>query len=346
LESSGKTKIVLVTGAGGFIGGHVVREFLAQGWRVVAAVHRRVPAWLQELDARGSVRLVQADLCDDRQVQSLAAVPGWGPLAAIVHCAGRASDVGWDRAFRRANLESVRHLGRLARAESIPRFVFISTTDVYGLRDFHGETEDQLALRAFPANPYPAYKIAAEHWLRANLESERCVILRPAQVWGPGDTTLTRRIIDFLRWSPWIVHFGKWKGSNRWPLAHVQNVATACFLAATEPSAAGQTIQVLDDEVTTMDDWYRQVAALYLPGKRFRTLTLPMALGVCIGLPVRWLSTLLNRAHPLMDPTDYAVHAVGANLDFDNTRFRTLFQTAGRRLVTRAEGLQELRLQN
>jgi hypothetical protein len=47
-----------------------------------------------------------------------------------------------------------------------------------------------------------------------------------------------------------------------------------------------------------------------------------------------------------MDPTDYAVHAVGANLDFDNTRFRTLFQTAGRRLVTRAEGLQELRLQN
>jgi hypothetical protein len=126
----------------------------------------------------------------------------------------------------------------------------------------------------------------------------------------------------------------------------VQNVATACFLAATEPSAAGQTIQVLDDEVTTMDDWYRQVAAIYLPNKRFRTLTLPMALGVCIGLPVRWLSTLLNRAHPLMDPTDYAVHAVGANLDFDNTRFRTLVQTAGRRLITRAEGLQDLRLQN
>jgi hypothetical protein len=33
-------------------------------------------------------------------------------------------------------------------------------------------------------------------------------------------------------------------------------------------------------------------------------------------------------------------------LYFDNTRFRTLVQTAGRRLVTRAEGLQELRLQN
>ena len=34
---------VLVTGAGGFIGGHIVRRFAAEGWKVSGLVHRRQP---------------------------------------------------------------------------------------------------------------------------------------------------------------------------------------------------------------------------------------------------------------------------------------------------------------
>jgi nucleoside-diphosphate-sugar epimerase len=343
-ESFGEMNTVLITGAGGFIGGWVVREFLAQGWRVLAVVHRHVPAWLHEQEAAGRLRLITADLGDASQVAALTTTPA-GPerVAAVVHCAGRASDVGWDREFRRANLDAVRHLGRQALAEQVPRFVFLSTTDVYGLHDFHGEDEETLPLGAFPRNPYPRYKIEAERWIREAMAPGSYVILRLAQVWGVGDTTLTQRIVGFLRGSPWIVHFGKWGGANRWPLAHVRNVAAACYLAATAAPAAGRAIHVLDDERTTMDEWYRRVAEIYLPGKQFRTVTLPMAFGAALGLPVEWMSSALNLAHPFVDPSYYALHAVSANLDFSNTRLCNLFAYAGRRLVTRAEGLDELR---
>lgn len=336
-------KVALITGAGGFIGGYVVREFLAQGWRVLAVVHHTVPDALEKLAATGSVTLLRVDLTKpDAMSDALSTMGGDGPQA-LIHCAGRASDVGWRSSFRRTNLEAVQHLGRLALANGIPRFVFLSTTDVYGLRDFHGEAEEELPLQAFPGNPYPESKIAAEQWLRTAMAPERYAILRPAQVWGAGDTTLTRRIVDFLRWSPWIVHFGSWRGANRWPLAHVRNVAAACYLAAVEPAMAGRAINVLDDERTTMDEWYRLITEIYLPGKRFRTITLPMAVGAGIGLPVEWISSALNLAHPFMDPTYYALHAVSANLDFSNRRLRELFAAAGRRLVTRDDGLRELR---
>lgn len=336
-------KAALITGAGGFIGGYVVREFLAQGWRVLAVVHNAVPDALVKLEATGSVTLLRADLTGPDALRGVLSPADGDDLQAVIHCAGRASDVGRRRSFHRTNLEAVKNLGRLILANGIPRFVFLSTTDVYGLRDFHGEAETELPLGAFPHNPYPEFKIAAEKWLRATMAPESYAILRPAQVWGVGDTTLTRRIVNFLRCSPWIVHFGKWRGANRWPLAHVRNVAAACYLAAVEPAMAGRAINVLDDERTTMDEWYRLVAEIYLPGKRFRTIALPMAVGAGIGLPVQWISSALNLKHPFMDPSYYALHAVSANLDFSNRQLGELFAAAGRRLVARDAGLGELR---
>ena len=343
-ESCSDMPAVLVTGAGGFIGGWVVRECLSRNWTVRAAIHQHVPLWLREHERADRLRLVTVDLEDPGQVAAMG-LPSEGirNFDALIHCAGRASDVGWRGRFRRANLEAVQHVGRWVMQQPACRLVFLSTTDVYGLRDFQGEGEESLALGAYPCNPYPWFKIEAERWIRETMPPDRYVILRPAQVWGVGDTTLTRRIVAFLRNSPWIVHFGKWRGGNRWPLAHVRNVATACVLAGTTTAFAGQAIHVLDDEYTTMDDWYRLVAGIYLPGRRYRTITVPMALGAMIGVPVEWISSGLNLAHPFMDPTYYALHAVSRNLDFGNQRLKELFADAGERLVTRSEGLEELR---
>jgi len=334
----------LITGAGGFIGGAIVREFLAQGWNTIAVVHRHVPVALQRLADEGALRLLQADLGDAHAVGTLftgddnATVPD-----VIVHCAGRASDTGWRRAFRRANFDATRHLGQAVLEHGIDRFVFISTTDVYGLRDTSGEDEDTLPLQAYPRNPYPEFKILAEQWIRDHLPASRHVILRPAQVWGPGDTTLTPRLVNFLRHSAFIVHFGPWRGMNRWPLAHVRNVAGAAFEVAVSPSVAGQALNVLDNEHTSIDAWTRLIAETYLPGRRFRTLHLPLWAGAAIGRPVSLASNLLNRSRPLTDPSHYALHAVSANLDFSNARLRRLFADSGRPMITREEGLRELR---
>jgi nucleoside-diphosphate-sugar epimerase len=338
-------KHVFITGAAGFIGGYVANRFVDEGRHVLALVHRTGSPNLDRLARDGRVTLIHGDATDAagirRQLDARLAGSN-ARLDAIVHCAGRASDVGRRREFRHANLESVSSLAALAAAMDVRRFVFVSTTDVYGLGDFNGESEDELPLRAHPRNPYPEFKIAAEAVVRNALPAARHAIVRPAQVWGVGDRTLTPRIVEFLRASPAIVHFGRWRGRNRWPLAHVKNVAETIFLAAERDEAAGQAINVVDDERTTMDEFYRLLAAVYLPHKTFRTINCPFILGQGMGLILSGLSNLMNLDRPLMDPSFYALYAVSRNLDFSNARMRRLMAAAGRVPFTRAAGLQQL----
>lgn len=314
---------VLVTGAAGFIGFHTAREFLRRGWTVHAMTHRKPLPTPEDSEAARRVVEVKADITDIESLETVFTSSA-GPFDAVVHCAARASDVGRRSAFCRANYDAVRYLGDLSMRHEVGRFVFISTTDVYGMRDFNGETEEELDYDPRPQGFYPMFKILSEKWIRANLPKDRYSIVRPAAVWGEDDPSMTKRVRDFLAWSPWIVHFGKWRGQNRWPKVHVDTIARANYLAATLPEAAGEAFHVLDEEWTSVDEFYRFVAARFLPEKRIKTITLPLWMGICFGAVVTTVSNLLNLKEPVLDPSLYAVRVVSSNLDFSAAKYRRL----------------------
>ena len=138
---------VMVTGAAGFIGSWIVEEFVAQRWRVLALVHRKEEARWQRHVESGSVVPIQSDVTDlqwlrTHVTQAMDAM-GHG-IDVVVHAAGRASDVGRRSAFRRLNLDGVRNVVEVVQSFGVDRLVFVSTTDVYGVRDFHGESEEDL----------------------------------------------------------------------------------------------------------------------------------------------------------------------------------------------------------
>ena len=310
---------VLVTGAGGYIGSNAAEYFANAGYRVVGTVRRHVA----ERFARLGAKAVQADLTDAESIPRLfAEAPDY-----VVHIAARASDVGRDEWFREANYEAVKRLASAAMERGVRRFVYLSTSDVYGLHDFHGESEDELPFDEGATNPYPKYKILSEKWLAANLPPERFSCVRPCVVYGRGDTSITPRTVAYLKNSPMVFHFGKWRGRNRWPLAHVENVCRALHAAMVLPEAGGKGVTVLDSKRTTLDEYYHGIAREFLGGKRLRECALPM----WAIRPVAWLSTVLsrNREHPLFDPTLYALDTVSHDLDFSNRRMLAWFAAAG-----------------
>ncbi len=373
---------VIITGATGFIGAACVHEFLARGWTVTALGHRppraRRPGGaphdpgthdsgthdagphgagrhgagrpdagrLEHLRGRAGLHLAWGSITErEALVEVLATAIGRaaGRCDALIHCAGRATDVGRDHQFRAANLTGVENVCHAVDRLRIGRLVHLSTTDVYGVRDFTGadETTPHDNNRR---NPYPKYKILAERHIRDTLPRDRYVILRPALVWGPGDTTVLPRALGFLRASPVILHFGHWRGRNRWPLAYAGNVARVAYAATTCGDALGESYNVVDPEPTSMEEYYRLLIDLFLPEQRGkRSVTLPLALIWPLAALSTAVSTLLDRCHPVFDPSLYSLWHVTHSQDFSGAKAARLLAGSGSAYVARAAALAELR---
>jgi nucleoside-diphosphate-sugar epimerase len=260
---------------------------------------------------------------------------------ALINCAGRAPDVGRDLSFRRANLAGTVNVCRAIGRAEIGRLVHVSTTDVYGVANFE-EVDEDTRCRNNRGNPYPKYKILAERALGPLLPPHRRVILRPGLVWGPGDVTVLPRVLAFLRSSRWIVHFGRWRGANRWPLAYIGNVARMARAAATWDDALGETYNVVDPEITTMDEYYRMLAKLFLPDAAARrSVSLPYWTGFLLGAASTTLSALLDLRQPVLDPSLYGLQHVAHDQHFSGAKAAALLARHGDAFLDRASALRE-----
>jgi nucleoside-diphosphate-sugar epimerase len=226
---------VLVTGATGFIGRHVVAVARSAGYEV----------------RRGDLRSPIGDL----------PAADW-----VFHLAG-----GYAGASLRDLLASDLAIGRdlldWGRARSVRNWVFASAAEVYGAVD--GVASEDAPTR--PVIPYGDVKLALEAAFAASaaeFDGSRVVILRIGEVYGPDG-----RLIRELR-SRLASGFCPWSGSGSVPLSfvHVEDVARA-FLGAASHAKQGLTVcNVADDQPTTWREFLAEMStrlgtrpAVFLP---------------------------------------------------------------------------------
>jgi NAD dependent epimerase/dehydratase len=178
---------VLVTGAGGFIGSHLVEALVEAGAAVTAFVHYRSTGesgLLSLLDARiqRSIRRVAGDLRDPdavaRAVKGQEVVFHLGALIAIPYSYVHPVDVV------QTNVTGTLHALVAARDAGVQRFVHTSTSEVYGTARLVPIDEDH-ALGV--QSPYAASKVAADALVAAFHRSFRLpvVTVRPFNCFGP-----------------------------------------------------------------------------------------------------------------------------------------------------------------
>jgi nucleoside-diphosphate-sugar epimerase len=114
---------VLVTGASGFLGGHIVDQCLDQGDQVRALVRKNSD--LTYLNTLKDVEKVGGDLCDPSALH--AALKG---IDVVYHSAARVVDFGSREQFYTANVLGTQHLLNAAKKNGVSRFIFISSPSV------------------------------------------------------------------------------------------------------------------------------------------------------------------------------------------------------------------------
>jgi len=169
-----------VSGAGGFIGRAVVRALARRGDAVVAHVG---PPGCGLAVPPEAVASLEFELGEPRDL-----APLLRDCDAVVHLAGPASvaaSFSDPDGYLRAHALGTAALMRAAVGAGVPRFVYVSSAEVYGRSDAACVREDAPLQ---PRSPYAAAKVAGEAAVgaAARTSGTSAVILRPFSVYGPG----------------------------------------------------------------------------------------------------------------------------------------------------------------
>lgn len=250
---------ILVTGGAGFLGSHFVRLKLNQGTHSVVNVDCLTYAGDQRrlVDVAGSddYEFVKLDIADEEPIRDL--IAGRRPQA-IVHYAAEShvtrSENDPDR-FYRTNVEGTRVLLDAAVAAGVPRFVHVSTDEVYGsILEGAFKESDKPEGPGNAASPYSKSKALADDLARSYADRLEVVVVRPTNAFGPWqfpEKVFPRWVTRGLRSNPMLV-WGDGLYIRQWLYAEDFARAVALVLEKGVNGEAYNIGPVHDPEITNL----------------------------------------------------------------------------------------------
>jgi 2-alkyl-3-oxoalkanoate reductase len=257
---------VLVTGAAGFLGRHVVAALLARGHRVRVLV--RPATSIDGLPWADRVEVFRADLRSPQPLEG-----AFVEIDVLVHLAAR---VGGSDAAQMADtvVGTERLLEAMARSAT-RRLVLASSFSVYDWGAVRGGvlTEDSplAAADLYRRDGYAIAKTWQERVARRTTEEHGwdLTVLRPGFIWGEDHADFAGLGQRVGRWYAVIAP------AARPPLTHVENCADAFAEAVENPRAAGETFNVVDNH--GLSSWRYLGEYRRRTGERLRRIPVPYA---------------------------------------------------------------------
>jgi nucleoside-diphosphate-sugar epimerase len=303
----------LVTGAGGFIGRHLVARLLREGVSVRGVLHRPLLPNDWPFDAD----VVVGDVRDVSAMKT--AAMGCDTVFHLAGCSGESSgSVVRPSVLMDVNVEGTRCLAQAAVAAGVRRFVYFSSVKAMG-----EETRgcDDESAEARPVTDYGRSKLAAENVVFGEKFASvlHVACLRLPLVYGPGSRgSLFRMIAAIDRgWFPPIPEVG-----NRRSMVHVFDAVSAALLAAVCPRANGGCYIVTDQRDCSTRQLYeaccaalgKSVPTWHVPLRMFRGFAVTGdAMGRLLGRRLTFDSETLRK---LLGSASYSSRRISRDLGY------------------------------
>ena len=318
-------KKVLITGATGFIGQHIVKANVAKGNRVRALV---LPGDAGEagLKAQG-VEVINGDIRDYAAVRSAV-----GDVDIIFHTAAVVTDWAPRKLFWEVTVGGAGNVCKAAVEAKVSRLVDISTCDVFGTSE--AVVMDESLPLQYWGEPYADSKIDAEKVMRRYHEEQGLplAMVYPLWVFGEGDQTFVPLLADAIIKKELVF----WrKGAIVWP-TYIDNLVDLLMLISEDERAIGNGYLVHDGESTTLEEFCTGIAeALGVPPVK---TYIPYWLAMTAARVMEFIWKLFRiKMRPLL--TTYTITNLGS-------RFRFSIDKAERELgwkprITYREGFRQ-----
>jgi dihydroflavonol-4-reductase len=276
---------VLITGAGGFIGSHLVDSQLAQGYDVRAVdLHLDL---LQHQSANPHLEALHGDITDENLLKKL--VEG---IEVVYHLASAHLDVSLsDEHYRRVNVGATLSLLEAAQQAGVKRFVHCSSVGVIG--DVENPPADETT-ECHPTNIYERTKLEGEREALAYCRRTNfpVVVMRPAWVYGPRcpRTSKLMRTISKGR----FFFFGD--GQNMRHPVYIGDAVKGLELCASVEGVDGDVFIIAGENAVSVVELVKVMSEEL--GMRPPKLHLPIPLGLLAGYSLEVAFKLIGKQPP------------------------------------------------
>jgi len=249
-------KKVLVTGAGGFIGSHLVETLVRRGCRVRAFLRYNAlgfKGWMEHVspDIAAEVEVVTGDVRDYSSIQQ--AVQGQDVVFHLAALISIPYSYRAPESFVRTNVDGTLHILRAAQEAGVQRILVTSTSEVYGTARYV-PIDEQHPRQA--QSPYAATKIAADSLAESFYRSYDLPIsiVRPFNTYGPRQSprAIVPTIITQLLQGRQKIQLGALHPTR--DLVFVQDTVDGFIRIAETEALIGKEINIATGKETTIGD--------------------------------------------------------------------------------------------
>jgi UDP-glucuronate 4-epimerase len=228
---SERAQRVLLTGGAGFIGSHVAEALLRRGAQLTIVDNFDAfyaSSWkeanLREVQKIGQYEFAKLDICDTERLRQLVAKVEPESIIHLAALAGVRPSIERPGQYERVNIGGTINLLELSREFGIRKFIFGSSSSIYGATSRAPFSEDQVEMR--PISPYAATKLAGELvcYTYAHLYHLPVIALRFFTVYGARQRPdlAIRKFVALMEQGKAIPVFGD--GSSGRDYTHVDDI--------------------------------------------------------------------------------------------------------------------------